>query len=117
MTPDIAIIGGGLTGAVSALKAKEQGKEVLLVRMAWGATALGSGGFDVAGDILRIPGREWEDSLDIAKNIAEICRRTPQHPYSLVGEEIHPLIKNKGEWFFGLLRLSLIHISEPTRPY
>lgn len=106
VTSDILIVGGGLSGASAALKAGEKGKDVLLVRRAYGATALGSGCLDVAGDILGVPGKPWEDSPDIRKNVSEIAGRLPGHPYAVVGEDAWSRVKTAGEWILGHLKVS-----------
>ena len=67
------VIGSGLSGTVAALRAASQGKRVIVVRKAWGGTALGSGAFEIAdSDTL---------SQEVPYHMARIKKENPDHPY------------------------------------
>ena len=73
MKADLAVIGSGLSGVVAALRAASQGKRVIVVRKAWGGTALGSGAFEIAdSDTL---------SHEVPYHMARIKKENPYHPY------------------------------------
>lgn len=90
MRNDVVIIGGGMAGALAALKAADEGKQVTVIRKGYGATALSSGAIELAADPLGIPGKPWEDERDWRKNAREIIRRDPFHPYSLLASSGFP---------------------------
>ena len=46
--PDVLVIGGGMAGVMAALTAARAGLKTCLARRGWGATALSSGGLDLA---------------------------------------------------------------------
>lgn len=86
-TPDLLVIGGGLAGAVAAAVARAAGARVMLVRRAWGATALSSGAIDgLAPDPDALgtfpPGAVTEAR---ALSLAGLLRRQPRHPLARVG--------------------------------
>lgn len=101
---DILVVGGGMAGAVAALKAAEKGTQVAVVRKGYGATALSSGAIELAADPLRIPGRPWEDERDWRLNAREIVRRDPFHPYSLLASSGFPPDSHLAESLAFLIR-------------
>jgi anaerobic glycerol-3-phosphate dehydrogenase/bacterioferritin-associated ferredoxin len=52
---DVLVIGGGLAGTMAALAAADAGREVLLVRKGYGATALSSGAIDFGAATAELP--------------------------------------------------------------
>ncbi len=77
MQVDLIVIGSGLSGTMAALKAAFDGKRVVVIRKAWGGTALSNGAFDIAG-----PSTPSEEE---PKNIGYYYERLkiqkPFHPY------------------------------------
>jgi len=51
MKVDLVVIGSGLSGSMAALRAHAQSKKVVVIRKAWGATALSSGAFSATDDV------------------------------------------------------------------
>jgi glycerol-3-phosphate dehydrogenase subunit B len=82
MEADVIIIGGGMAGAVAALKVSEKGKTALLIRRGHGATAMSSGVIDVAGPTGFLPGDDWETLPPTGDRLKDILRTNPFHPYS-----------------------------------
>ncbi|MFQ5457165.1 MAG: FAD-binding protein [Myxococcota bacterium] len=85
---DIAVIGGGLSGATAALRAAGMGRDVVLVRKGYGGTAVGCGAFDVLvarseeGRPRPFDARLGSD-YDPALALARLIHRRPAHPYGL----------------------------------
>lgn len=71
---DVAIVGGGLSGAVAAKKLAQEGLEVLLLRKGYGSTALSSGTFDVASG-------EGGREASIPGALQKAMGHNPFHPY------------------------------------
>ncbi|MEK7790212.1 MAG: FAD-binding protein [Deltaproteobacteria bacterium] len=73
MKVDLCVIGGGLSGTLSAVHAASKGKRVVLVRSGWGGTALSCGAFDVADTSY--------EGFEISDQIEQIKKEYPHHPY------------------------------------
>ena len=84
MESDVIVIGGGMAGALAALKASEEGRDVLLIRKGHGATAMSSGVIDVAGPNDFLPHDEWETLPTIEDRLKDMLRTNPLHPYSIM---------------------------------
>jgi glycerol-3-phosphate dehydrogenase subunit B len=84
MEADVIVIGGGMAGAIAALKAAEQGAEVILIRKGHGSTAMSSGTIDIAGPEKFLPLDSWNDVPPVAERLNEIIRVNPIHPYSII---------------------------------
>src|SRR4030042_1575935 len=84
---DIVVIGGGLSGATAALRAASLGREVVLVRKGYGATAIGSGTFDVlGGSPCENLGLLTGERFDSAHELLSLAKRLPLHPYGLLAD-------------------------------
>ncbi|MDP3938985.1 MAG: FAD-binding protein [Deltaproteobacteria bacterium] len=92
MRSDIVVIGGGLAGITAAMRAASLGREVTVIRKAYGATAVGCGAFDVlgthGGDLLHSAfdlrkGAQYAPPHDLFRLIT----RRPAHPYALFVEQ------------------------------
>ncbi len=79
MKVDLCVIGGGLSGTLSAVHAGSKGKRVVLVRSGWGGTALSSGAFDVADTS--------HEGFEIRDHIEQIKKEYPDHPYHFLNFE------------------------------
>lgn len=84
MEADVIVIGGGMAGAVAALKAASAGCDVLLIRRGHGSTAMSSGTVDVAGPDGFLPHDPWDALPSIKQRLKEILRANPLHPYSII---------------------------------
>lgn len=84
MEADVIVIGGGMAGAVAALKAAERGRDVLLIRKGHGSTAMSSGTMDVAGSDGFLPLDAWNTLPTIEDKLKDILRANPLHPYSII---------------------------------
>lgn len=84
MEADVVVIGGGMAGAVAALKAASDGADVLLLRKGHGASAMSSGTIDIAGPEMFVPGDPWDSAPTIPDRLREILRMNPLHPYSVI---------------------------------
>lgn len=85
---DIAVIGGGLSGATAALRAASMGRDVVIVRKGYGGTAVGCGAFDVLGargdEAHRLPFDPRKGARhDPMRALALLVRRRSTHPYNL----------------------------------
>lgn len=84
----VVVLGGGMAGCAAALEAAEvlEGKGVVLLRRSLGATALSSGGIDLADDPGYARGDPLDREGDVARNLARLLdREGPAHPYALLG--------------------------------
>ena len=90
--PDVIVIGAGVAGVAAALSARREGASVLVVDGHAGASALGSGAWDVATD----PDATLDDIFSprrtIAQEIARVRRDHPHHPYAALGEQARELV-------------------------
>ncbi|HEV8321714.1 MAG TPA: FAD-binding protein [Myxococcota bacterium] len=86
---DVVVIGGGAAGAVAALAATEAGARVVVVRKAYGATALSSGCIDLGGDPRRLPGDGFapERRATLAGRLDLLRRLKPEHPLAVTGAD------------------------------
>ena len=87
----VVVIGGGAAGILAAVAAKRAGaSDVVVVRHAGGATALSSGGVDVADQERELtPGSErdpFEHGGRLSDAVAWTAARFPRHPYAVIGE-------------------------------
>ncbi len=83
----IAVVGGGLAGAVAALALVEAGADVVQIAGPPGASALGSGAFDVAAVSPGVPWLAARDALrggtlSALDRLALLLREAPSHPYA-----------------------------------
>jgi len=81
---DVAVIGGGMAGAMAALGAGRGGKKVILFTKGAGATTLSSGAIDVCGSPISAPGVPLSRFLSVRENLFETIARMPHHPYSVL---------------------------------
>jgi len=88
---DVAVIGGGMAGAVAAMTAAEADKSAGIVFNAGGATALSGGAVDICASPFISPRMKWEDLPDVKKSIRQTILSYSRHPYTLLsGESEHP---------------------------
>jgi glycerol-3-phosphate dehydrogenase subunit B len=89
----IAVVGGGLAGAVATLALAERGAEVVQIAGPPGASALGAGAFDLAAPSPGVPWLAARDALrgtplSVLDRIALLLREAPSHPYArLYGDD------------------------------
>lgn len=88
---DVLVIGGGMAGVIAALKARADGREVVLVRQALGATAMSSGAVDVAPPRRRDDGTIDDDLLSVA---ASMARHRPEHPFAILSPQLPRLMES-----------------------
>ncbi len=81
---DVAVIGAGMAGAVTAMTAAEAGKSVTVVHRAGGATSLSGGTVDICANPFVSPRMKWDKLLDVKNNIQECILAYPFHPYTLL---------------------------------
>ncbi len=84
MEADVVVIGGGMAGAIAALRAAALGADVLLIRKGHGSSAMSSGTIDIAGPKNFHPLDSWDSVPTIADRLKEILRANPLHPYSII---------------------------------
>jgi len=84
MSYRVAVIGGGLAGAVAALSAVRRGVKVILITKGAGASALSGGALDICGSPISAPGLPWARFLSVRDNLHETIARMPHHPYSVL---------------------------------
>jgi glycerol-3-phosphate dehydrogenase subunit B len=83
----IVVVGAGLAGAAAALALAEAGADVLQIAGPPGASALGSGAFDVAAVSPGVPWLAARDALrggrlSALDRMALLLREAPSHPYA-----------------------------------
>lgn len=88
---DVVVIGGGAAGAAAALAARAMGREVVLIRRAWGATALSSGAADLAPDPMARPGAPQGEGRSIRDSIRSMASLHPHHPWATLSGRLHEL--------------------------
>ncbi|MCL4478613.1 MAG: FAD-binding protein [Deltaproteobacteria bacterium] len=88
MDYDIVVIGSGISGVMAGINAAKT-KKVAIIRKGYGATALSSGAFDIAGAISK-RGRPFKNSMNLPSEIEGILNNKPHHPYSLIAKEFLP---------------------------
>lgn len=106
ITTDVAVIGGGAAGAAAALAARGAGREVVLIRRAWGATALSSGAADLASDPLARPGAPWGEGRSIRESMKTMASLRPHHPWATLSgrfDELDQALQAAEEATSGLL--------------
>jgi len=90
--PDVIVVGSGIAGLAAALAARRDGASVLVVDGHAGASALGTGAWDIATD----PDATLDDIFaprrTIAQEIARVRRDHPHHPYATLGEQARALV-------------------------
>lgn len=84
MEADVVVIGGGMAGAVAALRAAECGAQVLLIRKGFGSTGMSSGTIDIAGAVDFFPLDPWDALPPVSAGLATILRTNLLHPYSII---------------------------------
>ncbi len=115
MDYDVIVIGSGLAGVAAAINAAKT-KKVAVIRKGYGATALCSGTFDIAGRTGK-RGRPFKDFVSIPQGIGHILENEKQHPYSILSmaftgdrfNEFITMVNTIGEEFFERLRETGIH--------
>ncbi len=85
---EVLVIGAGMAGAIAALSAVRSGAKVIVVRRAFGATALSSGAIDVAVD------PHGRDGVSIEEAAREIARIRPHHPYAILEQKLPRLMES-----------------------
>ncbi len=108
----VLVIGAGISGLISAIRAKKLGNDVTLIFNGGGATSLSLGVVDVLG---YIEGREVGSPIE---GIKELKNKKPKHVYSLIGidniekgiEFFKKVTKDCGLKYLGDLRRN-IHIA------
>ncbi|HEU4427386.1 MAG TPA: FAD-binding protein, partial [Myxococcota bacterium] len=83
----IAVVGGGLAGAVATLVLAERGAEVVQIAGPPGASALGAGAFDLAASSPGVPWLAPREALrgtplSVLDRLALLLREAPSHPYA-----------------------------------
>ncbi len=81
---DVAVIGGGMAGAMAAMTAARKGGRTLVITKGPGATALSSGAVDICTGPVVGPRVTWDRLLDVKSNISEMLLLHPCHPYGLL---------------------------------
>ncbi len=106
MEADLIVIGGGMAGALAALRAAAQGREVLLVRKGHGASAMSSGAIDLVGPGEFLPLDEWDTLPTTTDRLKDILRAEPLHPYSIIAggrngiERLHVRLREAFDFLF-----------------
>jgi glycerol-3-phosphate dehydrogenase subunit B len=80
-----------MAGAVAALSARRRGAKVRVVRRALGATALSSGGIDIAPDPVAPGGELAAHVISPIHAAREVARVRPQHPYGVLRDQLSRL--------------------------
>ncbi|MCL4558216.1 MAG: FAD-binding protein [Deltaproteobacteria bacterium] len=109
MDYDVIVIGSGIAGTLAAINAART-KRVAVVRKGYGATALSSGAFDIAGKGGR-RGRPFKGILSLSEAIGNILDNEPLHPYSILStafmgdrfNEFSGMVRTIGDQLFGEL--------------
>lgn len=78
--PDLIVVGGGLSGLLSALFAAKQGLHVRLLTKGAGTIVIGSGTIDLLGSL--------PDGQDLASPFSGFYHLPPRHPYSIIGTRV-----------------------------
>ena len=83
----IAVVGGGLAGAVATLALAERGAEVVQIAGPPGASGLGAGAFDLAAPSPGVPWLAAREALHgtplgVLDRLALLLREAPSHPYA-----------------------------------
>ncbi|RJP63950.1 MAG: FAD-binding protein [Candidatus Abyssobacteria bacterium SURF_17] len=84
MEADVIVIGGGMAGAIAALRASSLGANVILIRKGHGSSAMSSGTIDIAGPTAFLPLDSWDSLPSIPDRLGEMLRTHALHPYSIV---------------------------------
>jgi len=101
---DVAVIGAGLAGLVTAIRLADAGARVVVLAEGYGAIHWAGGPIDVA----YAPGATRP--ADALRTLA----RTKRHPYAVLGVDVAPAL----EWFQGLLAAGgLPHVGSLGAPY
>ncbi len=106
MEADVVVIGGGMAGAVAALRAADIGADVLLIRKGHGSSAMSSGTIDIAGPRRFLPLDPWDSLPTVTDCLQEILRSKPAHPYSIIAggrdglEHLHVQLRNACDFVF-----------------
>ncbi len=109
MDYDVIVIGSGLAGTLAAINAART-KKVAVVRKGYGATALSSGAFDIAGRTGQ-RGRPFKGISTLTGAIGNILYNEPLHPYSMLStlltgdrfNEFPSMVKTIGDQLFSEL--------------
>ncbi len=106
LSTDIAIIGSGWAGVAAALEARAKGLRVMVLQKGAGSTSLSSGAIDLADSPDRTARDDWNEHLSIQKNIHDLIRKNPSHPYALLSEKM-----GEAE-FFEFLKKSVLSLTK-----
>jgi glycerol-3-phosphate dehydrogenase subunit B len=83
---DVLVIGSGMAGAMAALSAKALGASVGVASRSYGATALSTGGLDIAFNPALSPA--LQEPRTLAEHVMDLIAHRPQHPYNIMGLEM-----------------------------
>jgi len=88
---DTLVIGGGLSGLITAWQAAKSGRRVSLITKGWGSTHWASGCVDVLG---YFPIETNDPVKSPADSISKLVKQNPEHPYARVNlNEFHAAIQ------------------------
>ncbi|MBI1949250.1 MAG: FAD-binding protein [Deltaproteobacteria bacterium] len=91
LSPDVLVVGGGIAGALAAVRAKEKGARVILVHRPGGGTAASSGALDCGDELYGLTPGPGVDALDRGgrwrRGVELLAARQPRHPFSRVGDK------------------------------
>jgi glycerol-3-phosphate dehydrogenase subunit B len=80
MSPDVVVIGGGMSGLAAGVRLAEAGAAVLVL-------AKGAGSLQLAPGTIDLLGYDGDRVTDPLSAIATLAEREPAHPYALVGAD------------------------------
>jgi len=84
MDYDVIVIGSGLAGTAAAVNAART-KKVAVIRKGYGATALSSGSFDIAGGPA-YRGRPFKNIAGVSAGVQHVLENKTEHPYSIISQ-------------------------------
>ncbi|MCC7075020.1 MAG: FAD-dependent oxidoreductase [Deltaproteobacteria bacterium] len=91
LSPDVVVIGGGIAGALAAVRARERGARVVLVHRPGGGTVASSGAIDCGDELCGLVPGPAVDPLDRGgrwrRGVDLLAARHPQHPFARVGDK------------------------------
>ncbi|MGV6988122.1 glycerol-3-phosphate dehydrogenase subunit GlpB [Testudinibacter sp. P80/BLE/0925] len=91
---DNIIIGGGLAGLICGIRLQQGGRRCVIVSNGQSALDFSSGSLDLLGQA-----ENGAPIDDLAQGLAQLARQQPQHPYSLLGQDV---VLQKAAEFEGL---------------
>lgn len=91
LSPDVVVIGGGIAGAVAAVRARERGARVVLVHRPGGGTVASSGAVDCGDEQCGLVPGPAVDPFDRGgrwrRGVELLAARHPRHPFARVGDK------------------------------